>query len=933
MKASFYCKSIQQTLDELRSDESKGLTAREAERRLEENGPNRLKSAKPKSLLSRILAQFKDFLVIILIMAAAISVIAGEGLKDAIIIMGILVVNMIIGITQENKADNALKELKNMSSPKAKVKRDGVVEKIDSDGVVDGDIIILDTGDYIPADVRVIESMNLRVDESALTGESVPVSKDANVVLDENTELGDRKNLASMGTVVTYGRGVGVVVATGMDTEMGKIASYLDVTDEGNTPLQDKLNGMAKTLGIVCIAACVFIFAVGLLRGMEIIEMLMVSVSLAVAAVPEGIAIVATVILAIGVQKMVKSHTIVKKLRAVETLGSTTVICSDKTGTLTQNKMTVVKVYDTDNVYEVTGTGYEGLGEVVAESNEVAKDSLVTMDKQVAKGIGVAQNKGISQNIRLMAEIAVLCNDSIYDKENASIIGDPTEGAMLVFGAKLGQDKEELNQQHHRIGEIPFDSDRKMMSTYNIKGDKIIMNTKGAPDAIIHRSTHAYHNGELIPMTQEMRQKLLIQNEAFAAQALRVLAFAVKEMQNQNELNDISVDNGDICNENVENKGLSEKEEGLTYVGMMCMIDPPREEVKDSVAQCHQAGINVKMITGDHKITASAIATELGIMTDGQEVLDGSDLNKLDDQQLKDKVKNVNVYARVSPEHKVRIVTAIKENNNIVAMTGDGVNDAPSLKKADIGIAMGITGTDVSKEVADMILTDDNFVSIVKAVEQGRTIYGNIRKVTGYLLACNIGEILIILLAIIFGFPIPLVATQLLFVNLLTDAFPAFALGMEGKEPGIMKRQPRDPKEPIINKTMRGSVAFSAIALCIVSLGAFLYGLHFYSYEIAITMCFFTLVASELLISYVSKTETYTKLRGSFFANKFLNISMLLSMGILFATIYVPFLAELFTVVALRPLQLAVCSGLVLVCLVGIELSKRIFYKNVLRNA
>ena len=905
MKATFYCKSIQQTLDELRTDESKGLTASEAQGRLEENGPNRLKSAKPKSLLSRVLAQFKDFLVIILILAAVISVVAGDGLKDAIIIMGILVVNMIIGITQENKADNALKELKNMSSPKAKVKRDGVVERIDSDGVVIGDIIILDTGDYIPADVRIIESMNLRVDESALTGEAVPASKDANVVLDENTELGDRKNLASMGTVVTYGHGVGVVVATGMETEMGKIATYLDGTDEGNTPLQDKLNGMAKTLGIVCIAACVFIFAVGLLRGMEIIEMLMVSVSLAVAAVPEGIAIVATVILAIGVQKMVKSNTIVKKLRAVETLGSTTVICSDKTGTLTQNKMTVVKVFDTDSVYEVTGTGYGSEGKVVAKGKE------------------------ISRNIQLMAEIAVLCNDSIYDKKNASIIGDPTEGAMLVFGAKLGRNKEELNQQHHRIGEIPFDSDRKMMSTYNIKGDKIIMNSKGAPDSIIHRSTHVAHNGEIIPMTQETRQKLLNQNEAFATQALRVLAFAYKEIESQNELSNIEVDNEYIDDKDAENKEVNDKEKGLTYVGMMCMIDPPREEVKDSVAQCHQAGINVKMITGDHKTTASAIATELGIMESGQEVLDGGELNRLDDEQLKEKVKNVNVFARVSPEHKVRIVTAIKENNNIVAMTGDGVNDAPSLKKADIGIAMGITGTDVSKEVADMILTDDNFVSIVKAVEQGRTIYGNIRKVTGYLLSCNIGEIMIILLAIVFGLPIPLVATQLLFVNLLTDAFPAFALGMEGKESGIMKRQPRDPKEPIINKTMRGSVALRAISLCIVSLGAFLYGLHFYSYEIAITMCFFTLVASELLIAYVSKTEAYLKLRGSLFANKFLNISILLSMGILFATIYVPFIAELFTVVALRPLQLVVCLGLVMVCLVGIEFSKRIFYQKV----
>jgi Ca2+-transporting ATPase len=610
---------------------------------------------------------------------------------------------------------------------------------------------------------------------------------------------------------------------------------------------------------------------------MDIIEMLMVSVSLAVAAVPEGVAIVATVILAIGVQKMVKSNVIVKRLRAVETLGSTTVICSDKTGTLTQNKMTVVKVFDTETPYEVTGIGYSANGEVVG---------------------------GATKNIILMSEIAVLCNDAIFDKQAAKVIGDPTEAAMLVFGAKLGLDKDELNARHKRVQEIPFDSDRKLMSTFNLKNGHVTMNTKGAPDSIIRRAAKVYVNGEIIPITEEIRTRLITQNEQFAALALRVLAFAYKEYESENTIDTDETD--------------------LTYVGMMCMIDPPREEVKDSVAQCHTAGINVKMITGDHKITAGAIASSLGIMQAGDETLSGTDIDNLTDKDLAEKVKTVNVFARVSPEHKVRIVTAIKENGNIAAMTGDGVNDAPSLKKADIGIAMGITGTDVSKEAADMILTDDNFVSIVGAVEQGRTIYGNIRKVTGYLLSCNVGEILIIFIAILAGLPVPLLATHLLFVNLLTDAFPAFALGVEGKEPGVMNRPPRDPKEPIINKQMRGSVAIRAIFLCVGSLGAFLYGLHFYDNPTAISMCFFTLVAGELLVSFSAKTETVTKFGRATFNNKFLNISMGISLGVLLAVMYVPFLNNLFTTVPLNLSQFGIAMAFVLVILLGTGLTKRI---------
>ena len=886
MSSEFFNISGEQSLLNLKSNVEFGLTVDEANRRLEEHGFNRLQSTKKRSMFLRILDQFKDFLVIILIGAAIISVLVGDGLKDAIIIIAILIVNMVIGITQENKADNALKELKSLSSPKAKVKRDGRIEKIESENVVVGDIIILDAGDYIPADIRIIESINLKIDESALTGESVQVEKDANVVLESGAKLGDRINLASMGTVVTYGRGVGVVYATGMDTEMGKIATMLNETDEGSTPLQGRLNAMAKTLGIVCIATCAFVFFIGFLYNLigfgdprDLVEMLMVAVSLAVAAVPEGIAIVATVILAIGVQKMVRANVIVKKLRAVETLGSTTVICSDKTGTLTQNKMTVVKLFDDSTVYDVTGVGYSSNGEVVSD-------------------------KPVSKNIQLMSEIAILCNDSIYDKENEKIIGDPTEAAMLVFGAKIGNEKDELHSKYIRIQEIPFDSSRKLMSTYNQRDGKIIMNTKGAPDVIIKRSSKVFQDGAVAPMTDEIRERLLSQNEQFAGKALRVLGFAYKEYNSESDIDDI--------------------EEGLIYVGMMCMIDPPREEVKLSIEHCHNAGITVKMITGDHKTTAGAIAETLGIMNHGDEVLDGSDLDNLTDEQLGEKVKTVNVYARVSPEHKVRIVSAIKANNQIVAMTGDGVNDAPSLKKADIGIAMGITGTDVSKEAADMILTDDNFVSIVGAVEQGRTIYGNIRKVTGYLLACNVGEILIILIAIVFGLPVPQVATQLLFVNLLTDAFPAFALGMEGKEADIMSRKPREPKEPIINKNMSFSVAIRSVLVAAGALGSFLYG-HFTTgdHGIAISMCFFTLVASELLVAFPSKSESTINIKRNLFNNRFLNISMLCSLLILLLVMFVPIIGDLFSTVSLSASQFLVGSAFILLPLLGSEVLKK----------
>jgi len=617
---------------------------------------------------------------------------------------------------------------------------------------------------------------------------------------------------------------------------------------------------------------------------MDLAEMFMVSVSLAVAAVPEGIAIVTTMILAMGVHRMVKSHVIVKRMSAVEALGSTTVICSDKTGTLTQNKMTVVKAFDIDHEYVVTGTGYNAAGEIIAD---------VPLTKNIAK----------------MAEIAALCNDALYEVEEGNVIGDPTEAAMLVFCEKSGLDHKAYQANHQRIKEIPFDSERKLMSTYNNIGDKIIMNVKGAPDELIRRSTKVYQNGDIVPMTDEIRNGLLAQNEEFARSALRVLGFAFKEYVTESDMDEL--------------------EQELIYVGLMCMIDPPREEAKDAIASCHRAGINVKMITGDHKITASVIGKQLGIVKEAGEALEGVEINNLSDEALQERVKIVNVFARVSPEHKVRIVKALQANENIVAMTGDGVNDAPSLKQADIGIAMGITGTDVSKEAADMILTDDNFVSIVSAVEQGRTIYNNLRKVIGYLLSANIGEITIMLLAIVFRWPVPLVATQLLFVNLLTDAFPAFALGMEGKEEGTMDKKPRDPKEAIVNPTMRNMIIYKCTFLSIAVLGSFYYGWQTYGEAVGITFAFFTLVSSELLVTYPARTEKFIGLKKATFSNRFLNISILASFMILLATIYVPVLSYMFTTETLTGWQLFMAFAFSLIPVLGSESSKLFFqYKS-----
>ena len=888
--SSFHNETATETVEKLQVNPSIGLSSAEASSRLGKYGPNRLEGAKEKSVFAMIFEQLKDFLVVILIIAAVISIVLNEVL-DGSIILAIVVLNTILGVYQENKASNALKALKEMASPHAKVLRDGSVTEVSSGDVVPGDIVLLDAGDYVPADVRLIETINLKIDEAALTGESVPVEKDSAATLPDDASLGDRINSGYMGTVVTYGRGRGVVTWTGMDTQMGNIAGMLNESPEESTPLQKKLDSLGKLLGIICLAVCAVIFALGLIRGMPFWEIFMTAVALAVAAIPEGLTVVVTVVLAMGMQRMVKVNAIIKRLAAVETLGSTTVICSDKTGTLTQNKMTIEKLYCNGRFYDVTGSGYSPVG-----------------------GVFTADGNESTDNITHLLEGMLLCNDAGYNPSTESIIGDPTEGAMVVLAHKVGMAKAEWDKKYPRVQEIPFDSDRKLMSTFHRIGDGITMYTKGAPDELLMHCTLIETSEGIEDLTDEKREEILSANTDFAKSALRVIGVAYKQ---------VAEAHADFDEENI-----------LVFVGLMGMIDPPREEARAAIDLCKQAGIQVKMITGDHKITASAIGEKLGILTEAESI-EGREISEMTDSQLQEVVKTANVFARVSPEHKVRLVDAVRANGEIAAMTGDGVNDAPSLKRADIGVAMGITGTDVSKEAADMILTDDNFASIVSAVSEGRTIYANIRKVVGFLLSCNIGEILVIFFAMLFNLPVPLAATQLLAINLITDAFPAFALGMEKAEKSVMNYPPRDPSEPIVNKPMAFAVSLQSVMLAIGALSSFLFGYHaqaslstlFTSIDPialseAMTCCFFTLVLGELIRSYSARSETVSIFRMKVFENSYLNKCVLASLAFMLLAIYVPFLNPVFSTVPLKFGELLVALLLAFLPVVGGELAK-----------
>lgn len=876
---NYYMLSIEEVEEALQTESKSGLNSKRHEELQKKYGLNKLKEKQSRTGFQILLEQFANFLVIILIIAAIISIVLGEYV-DGIVILVIVVLNAILGLVQELKASNALKSLKELAAPTAKVIRNGNLLKVASSDLVPGDLVVIEAGDYIPSDLRLVESINLKIDESALTGESVPVDKKSDFLAGEETGLADRINMAYMSTIVTYGRGKGIVTSIGMDTEIGNIASMLNEVEEEGTILQKKLAQFGKYLGIACLIVSALVFILGLVRNEELLDSFMTAISLAVAAIPEGLPAVVTVVLALGMQKMIKRNAIVKRLGAVETLGSTTVICTDKTGTLTQNKMMVTKIYDGKNYWDVSGTGYNTYGEIVCEDN----------------------SKKLSKSLEILMRIAVLCNDASLKKGGNDIIGDPTEGALVVLGAKGGYPQEELNKMFPRISEFPFDSERKLMSTVHDMDNKTIMYTKGAPDVILSRCTHIYIDDEIRQLTEEDKQQLQSVNNQFANEALRVLGYAYKELG--------------------ENYDIKNEEKDLVFIGLSGMMDPPREEVRDAVNLCHTAGIRVVMITGDHKTTATAIAKKLDIIDEDAKTISGDELNNIDDDKLKDIIKDINVFARVSPQHKVRIVKAIKSNNEIAAMTGDGVNDAPALKQSDIGIAMGITGTDVAKDAADMILTDDNFNSIVKAVEEGRVIYSNIRKFVGFLLTCNIGELLLIFIAMLFGWGTPLLPIHLLWINLMTDSFPAFALGMEEKENDIMNQKPRNPNEPITDKRMSINIGVQSIVLAAAALISYKIGISYGGIEYGRTFCFTTLIMGELLRSYSARSERRSIFGMNIFNNKYLNLSVLGSIILLAIILYVPVLQNIFRLSTLDFTQILIAVGLSLLPIVTAEIAK-----------
>ncbi|MCC7206110.1 MAG: cation-translocating P-type ATPase [Anaerolineae bacterium] len=891
-----------EALGRLGSDAEAGLTTAEVSRRRASYGPNALAEAPRTPLWRRFLAQFQNFVIYILIFATVVSFLLGDQI-EAFVIAAIVILNAVLGLVQEGRAEKALDALKKLAAPDARVRRDGQTQMVRAADLVPGDLVLLEAGDFIPADVRLLETANMKVEEAALTGESVPVEKDADSQAKPDSSLGDRHNMAYMGTVLTYGRGKGLVIATGMQTEMGKIAGLLQETEQEETPLQKRLNGLGKTLSIGALAICGVVFVAGAIQALaagepvldSLTESFIIAISLAIAAVPEGLPAVVTINLAIGMREMIRRNALIRRLPAVETLGGATAICSDKTGTLTQNQMTAVRLYAGGQLFHVTGEGYAPHGTFHLNGNQAPRDDV----KQLLLGGLLASDARLEKNAGAPGGFRM--------------VGDPTEGALVVAAAKAELWRDQAEDAYPRVAEIPFDADRKRMSTLHALPDGgYLVFVKGAPDLVVQLCDTVYEGGISAPLTGARRAEILGMNSQLASQALRVLGMAQRRLDHLPDT---------ITPETVETN--------LEFLGLAALRDPARPEVKPAIGVARQAGIRTVMVTGDYPDTARAIADEIGLLRPGGTVMTGAQIENTPDAELAQRIDDIDVFARVSPHHKVRIVEAFRARNHVVAMTGDGVNDAPALKRASIGVAMGITGTDVSKEAADMILTDDNYASIVSAVEQGRVIYSNIRKFVYYLLTCNLAEIAIIFLGTILGWGAPLSAIQLLWLNLITDGAPALALGVEKGDPDTMKLPPRAVDEPMINYDMKVGMVVQTAAKTVATLAAFLIGRGdiavpgiVASPALAHTMAFATLSVSELLRAYTSRSELKLLAEIGLFTNKWMQIAVGTSLVLLLAVMYVPFLQVAFDTTALSAWHWVVIMPLNLLPAVAAEITK-----------
>ena len=928
-----HCKPIDDLVKGLQTDLARGLSQGEAQARIDKFGANELSERPRPGFLALLADQFNNYLVIILIVAALVSLALGEYV-DSIAIMVIVVLNAVVGVIQESKAERALEALKKMAAPNAQVIRDGRQTTIPGREIVAGDIVLLEAGNYVPADLRLVESVNLKIEEASLTGESLPVEKNAGVVLDSEIPLGDRKNTAFMSTLITYGRGKGLVTGTGMNTQIGLIAEMIQSFEAEDTPLQKKLEHLGKVLGSACLAVCALVFIFGLFRDTHladalnggfldyltaektvIVNLFMTAVSLAIAAVPEGLPAIVTICLALGMQRMIKHNALIRKLPAVETLGCATVICSDKTGTLTQNEMTVVQGWAGGKRFRISGEGYGPNGAFLIGNDPFDPRS--------------------DADTSLLLNGALICNDARLEETSDEagqrswqIVGDPTEGALVVAAAKSGAQRGDLDKAWPRVQEIPFDSERKRMSTIHRIDDTragallpdaapFMALVKGAPDVILDLCGQWLESGRGVSLNEVQRRLILEQNHDVASQALRVLAVAYRPLP-----------------ENPTNVNPETIEKDLIFVGLLGMIDPPRPEVIDALQVARTAGLKCIMVTGDYKDTAEAIARDIGLLTPGGLVLTGAEIEKLSDQELADRADQLTVCCRVSPQHKTRIVDALKSRGHIVAMTGDGVNDAPALKRANIGIAMGVSGSDVAKQTADMVLTDDNFASIVAAVEQGRIIYSNIRKFVYFLLACNVGEILIIFGSMLAGMPIPLRPVQLLWLNLVSDGAPALALGLEKGDPDVMKQPPRSPTEPVINRDMAIGIGVVSVVDALAILGVFYLALQRYPDHLAAaqTIAFATLCVSELIRAFTARSERHSVFSIGVFSNRWMVWAVGVSFLLVLTVIYVPFLRPFFDTVPLTVSDWLLMLPFFFASPVAMELIKVYFRKRMVRS-